>query len=113
MLSEMYSDKQRVLQEVDMIEQTLIETQGKDVSYGDLFGIYFRRQLLVGCVLKAAQVLSGYSALMIYSTSIFEDKDSPNSAKYATVLIGAANLISVSVTSFFIDSKERSPKPLL
>ena len=63
----------------------------------------FRRALIVGSVIKLMQVLSGYSAVTLFSTSIFNDKDDESASLKATVYIGATNAFAVLVFSFIVD----------
>jgi len=64
----------------------------------------FRQALLVGGVLKIMQVFSGYSATMLFSTSIFADKNDEMASARATVYIGAANAFAVVIFSLIVDS---------
>ncbi len=50
------------------------------------------------------QVLSGYSAVTLYSTSIFADKHDEMASMRATVYIGIANTSAVIIFSFIVDS---------
>jgi hypothetical protein len=63
----------------------------------------FRRALIVGSTLKLMQVISGYSAVTLYSTSIFNDEDDESASLKATVYIGAANTFAVMIFSFIVD----------
>lgn len=76
------------------------------MTYGELFSPLFRRALLVGSVLKLAQVISGYSAVTLYSTSIFHDEHDESASLKATVFIGLANSTAVLIFSFIVDRKD-------
>lgn len=49
------------------------------------------------------QVISGYSAVTLYSTSIFHDKNDESASLKATVYIGAANTLAVMIFTLIVD----------
>ena len=75
------------------------------MGFKELFSPLFRRALFVGAVLKLVQIFSGYSAVTLYSTSIFSDPDDERASLRATVYIGIANTSAVVIFSFIVDSK--------
>ena len=56
-------------------------------------------------VLKVMQPFSGYTAVVLYSTSIFDDPTNPSSVLYATLMVGVANVTAVAIFSVLVDRK--------
>ena len=74
------------------------------MTFRELFSPLFRRALLVGSVLKVVQIFSGYTAVILYSSSIFKDPHDESAALHATVYIGIANTSAVVIFSLIVDS---------
>lgn len=107
MLKQMFKSDERIEHEIGNIRSVLMDTSGKEVTFRELFSPAFRRALLVGAVLKLVQVLSGYSAVMLYSTSIFQDPNDENASLRATVFVGIANTSAVVIFSLIADKLGR------
>ncbi len=78
----------------------------------ELVSPYYRKAVLVAAgsrmswlvVLKLMQVFSGYSAVILFSTSVFEDPLKPGSGRHATILLGGGNILAIILFAFLVDS---------
>ena len=120
MLQQIFTEPTRVQKEIEGLEQVLEETValretcrkvkmsllrncGASTSAGLCSWARVRYTIQIWLVLKMMQPLSGYTAVVLYSTSIFDDKSNPNSVLYATVMVGVANTTAVIFFSFLVD----------
>ncbi|OTF73799.1 Facilitated trehalose transporter Tret1-like protein [Euroglyphus maynei] len=89
--------------EMRMLQQAEIDKQGE----GFKFSSYSRRPhlmpFILALLLMLFQQFSGINAVMFYATSIFAEAGSSIEPKYATIIIGVAQVIATGIGSLLVD----------
>ncbi|KAI2798711.1 Solute carrier 2 (Facilitated glucose transporter) member 8, partial [Blomia tropicalis] len=90
-------------------EMAHLEEQAQESQQGQTFNVksYFHRQhglpLLLALGLMFFQQFSGINAVMFYASNIFIEAGSSITPKYATIIIGVAQVIATVVGSLLVD----------
>ncbi|KAH7726918.1 Protein FGT-1 a [Aphelenchoides avenae] len=101
--------------ELDLL-QSETDKDGKRIGFRHLFAQKLRWRTTVTCFLMMGQQFSGFSAIMFYSTDVFHNsvfRDSHENAVYATVAIGAVNVITTCVSMRLVEHPRLGRRSLL
>ncbi|KIH53485.1 hypothetical protein ANCDUO_16387 [Ancylostoma duodenale] len=89
-------------------------TEEKGLSFADMFRGSLRWPMTIATMLMLAQQLSGINAAMFYSTVIFKQAGlSDTGAVYATIGMGAVNVLTTIVSVWLVDHPKAGRRTLL
>lgn len=89
--------------------ETIASPKDKFVSYKALFSRACLLPLGIGLGLLIIQQISGIDAIIFFTVQIFEDAGSSIDSYYATIIVGAIQLLSNIGALFVVDRAGRKP----
>jgi MFS family permease len=102
-LSKLYIDPKELNHELESLMSSATETHLTKVSFSDLIGPRYRKQLLIGILINFFMEMTGFYGVIFYSNAIFLLVWSQTTATLFTSLLGVAELIGSLVCFLIID----------